>query len=173
MISKESLSHLIDAKRNEHLAFLQRLIRAPSPNPPGDTRDANESVQDHLSTCGISAEIIAPKSEAPNLVCMAHGGIQGNGQQRNLVLNGHIDHFPVNDSDQWQRDPYSGDIEDGSIHGRGAVDMKAGTAASIIAFTYIHRFKEQLSGQCTLEVVSDEETGGKYGTKYLVDQHMQ
>lgn len=46
--------------------------------------------------------------------------------------------------------------------------MKAGTAASIIAFGYVHRFRSQLGGECVPKVVSDEETGGKYGTKYLL-----
>lgn len=48
--------------------------------------------------------------------------------------------------------------------------MKAGTAASIIAFTYVNKYASQIQGHCTLEVVSDEETGGRYGTRYLIEQ---
>lgn len=47
--------------------------------------------------------------------------------------------------------------------------MKAGTAASIVAFSYLHRYQAQLEGRCTLEVVSDEETGGRWGTRYLIE----
>ena len=55
------------------------------------------------------------------------------------------------------------------MHGRGGVDMKAGTAASIIAFTYVSKFRSRVCGDCTLEVVSDEETGGRFGTRYLIE----
>lgn len=85
------------------------------------------------------------------------------------MLNGRIDQFPIGDATQWQRDPYSGDFEGGYVHGRSGVDIKAGTAASIIVFTYLHRFKANIAGRCTLEIVSDEETGGRWGTKYLLD----
>lgn len=161
---------LIDSERDAHVHFLRALVRTPSPNPPGNTKEAIELVRSHLAERDIASSIIAPKEESPNLVAIVRGHVTNNEKPYNLVLNGHIDHFPVRDKGQWQRDPYSGDVEDGYIHGRGGVDMKAGTAASIIAFTYMQRFQKQLRGQCTLEVVSDEETGGKYGTKYLLEQ---
>ncbi|KAK0262843.1 hypothetical protein LTS09_002818 [Friedmanniomyces endolithicus] len=163
------LLRLIESERTAQLEFLQSLIRTPSPNPPGDTRDAIRLVQKYLHDHGVDSRIIAPLSEAPNLVSVISQSSSPSTRRR-LVLNGHIDCFPVADADQWRRDPYSGDIEDGFIHGRGVVDMKAGTAASIIAFTYLHRFQSQLAGQCALEVVSDEETGGKYGTRYLLEE---
>jgi acetylornithine deacetylase/succinyl-diaminopimelate desuccinylase-like protein len=62
-------------------------------------------------------------------------------------------------------------VEDGFVHGSGGVDMKAGTAASIIAFTYVSKFRSRVFGDCTLEVVSDEETGGRFGTRYLIEGH--
>ncbi|KAK0258533.1 hypothetical protein B0A54_06086 [Friedmanniomyces endolithicus] len=167
--SKQDLLGLIESERDAQLEFVQSLIRTPSPNPPGDTRDAVQIVQESLHKHGVDSRIIAPLSEAPNLVSVI-GSNSSPITHRRLVLNGHIDCFPVGDADQWRRDPYSGDIENGFIHGRGVVNMKAGTAASIIAFTYLHRFRLQLAGQCVLEVVSDEETGGKYGTRYLLEQ---
>ncbi|GAB7329648.1 hypothetical protein MBLNU13_g01389t1 [Cladosporium sp. NU13] len=81
----------------------------------------------------------------------------------------HIDQFPVSDASEWERDPYSGDVEGGYVYGRSGVDMKAGTAASIIAFSYLHQFRAHISGRCTLEVVSDEEAGGRWGTRYLLE----
>ena len=171
--SKEDLIGLIDSDKDAHLKFLSSFIKIRSTNPPGDTRDAVKFVQECLSGYDIPTEIIAPKPEAPNIVSTFSGQRQSNLKHgsRNLVLNGHIDVFPVDEDEHWQRDPYSGDIVDGFVHGRGGVDMKAGTAADLIAFTYVHRFRSQLTGQCTLEVVSDEETGGRYGTKYLLEQH--
>jgi succinyl-diaminopimelate desuccinylase len=160
MPSKEDLSRLIDAEQESHLLFLQHLIQTPSPNPSADTNAALNVVRDFLKRGGVQPGIISPKPDAPNLVSLLHPKEDPRSLgARSLVFNGHIDQFPVNDSEQWHRDPYSGAIEDGYIHGRGGVDMKAGTAASIIAFAYLHRFREHLSGQCALEVVSDEETG--------------
>ncbi|KAK5681407.1 hypothetical protein LTS10_005937 [Elasticomyces elasticus] len=162
MCTKQDLLRLLESDQDAHLDFLQALVRTPSSNPPGDTRDAVKLVEQHLRKYGIGSRIIAPHTEAPNLVSVIDGASEHHSSRR-LVLNGHIDCFPVIDADQWQRDPYSGEIQNGSVHGRGVVDMKAGTAASIIAYTYIHRFRSQLAGQCVLEVVSDEETGEPCG----------
>jgi succinyl-diaminopimelate desuccinylase len=84
-------------------------------------------------------------------------------------MNGHIDVFPASDGSDWTRDPWSGDLVDGRIHGRGGVDMKAGTAASVIAYRYLHQYRHLLSGSLALCAVSDEETGGKWGSKYLLE----
>lgn len=173
MSSKQSLLAAIEAESEQHVAFLQSLIQTPTPNPPGDTTTAIANIQAHLEKTGISSTIIAPRATSPNLVSVLHTRSSdkaiGDDRSRSLVLNGHIDQFPVEDAKRWQRDPYSGDVVDGFVHGRSGVDMKAGTAASIIAFSYLHRFRDQLSGRCTLEVVSDEETGGRWGTRYLLE----
>lgn len=84
-------------------------------------------------------------------------------------MNGHIDVFPVGDGADWSRSPWSGEVIDGRLHGRGTVDMKAGTAASVIAYSYIHKYRKHLKGSVALCTVSDEETGGKWGTKYLLE----
>ena len=90
---------------------------------------------------------------------------RGNGPR--LVLNGHIDLFPVSDAASWSRDPWSGDLDGGALHGRGATDMKTGTAASIIAFRALHA-RRAWSGRLGLTAVSDEETGGRWGSLFLL-----
>jgi succinyl-diaminopimelate desuccinylase len=170
MPTRKDLLRLIEDEADEHLHFLSSLIRIPSPNPPGGTQAAIHFVQNHLSSRGLASEIIAPKNESPNLLSTLHGQRHVETHQgRRLVLNGHIDHFPCSSDEKWERDPYSGDITEQFVHGLGAVDMKAGTAASIIAYTYVQRLLSEVSGHCTLEVVSDEETGGRYGTRYLIE----
>jgi len=168
---KEDLLALIEADADKHLSLLQTLIRAPSPTPPGDTVEAINVVREYLKLRGIPSELIAPKPSSPNLVSILHGGTSARDQSsdRSLVLNGHIDQFPVGDAERWQKHPYSGDVECGFVHGRSGVDMKAGTAASIIAFSYLYQLRPHISGRCTLEVVSDEEAGGRWGTKYLLE----
>lgn len=86
-----------------------------------------------------------------------------------LVMNGHMDVFPAGDGHDWDRSPWSGDVVGGRLHGRGTVDMKAGTAASVVAFSYLHRYREHLRGSVGLCAVSDEETGGRLGTRWLLD----
>ncbi|EMT70839.1 Saccharopine dehydrogenase [NADP+, L-glutamate-forming] [Fusarium odoratissimum] len=79
----------------------------------------------------------------------------GKGPGPRVVLNGHVDVFPV---------------VDGRLHGRGVVDMKSGTASLIIAYAFLYERRHLLSGSVALCAVADEETGGKWGTKYLIEQ---
>jgi len=90
---------------------------------------------------------------------------------RHLVLNGHIDVFPAGDRASWTHDPLSGAIVDGRLHGLGTVDMKCGTTASIFTYAYLSGLADELRGRLTLTLVSDEETGGRWGSGYLVGHH--
>lgn len=162
---KADLLAELDAARDEHVRFLQEFLRAPSPNPPGDTRAAADVVGRYLAGHGIGATTVAPQQEMPNVVADCTGN---RGEGRRLVLNGHIDVFPVGDAAGWTRDPWSGDLEGGALHGRGATDMKTGTAASIIAFRALHARRAAWSGSLGLTAVSDEETGGRWGSLFLL-----
>ena len=168
MASAESLLQEISANQDSYVLFLQQLIRAASPNPPGSTTKASSVILDFLRQHDISPDIIAPQPHMPNVVADFNGE-KGPGPR--VVFNGHIDTFPANEPENWERGPYSGDNDGTSIHGLGAVDMKAGTAASIIAFTLLKKRAQQLKGSVALTAVSDEETGGKFGTKYLLEQN--
>lgn len=165
-MNAQALLDALAANEPAHIAFLQSLVRAPSPNPPGDTRQAAAVIQSYLTSHGLHPRIIAPQAHMPNVVadfdCSA-----GTGQR--LILNGHLDVFPAGDGSDWDRSPWSGDVVDGRLHGRGTVDMKAGTAASVIAFAALFLYREHLKGSVGLAAVSDEETGGKYGTRWLLD----
>ncbi|KUJ21472.1 acetylornithine deacetylase/succinyldiaminopimelate desuccinylase-like deacylase [Mollisia scopiformis] len=162
----QALLKIIEADEASHISFLQSFTQAPSPNPPGDTREAADVIINYLKSRAISPEIIAPQESMPN-VCSDTpcGSTEG----PRLIMNGHIDVFPAGDGADWDRSPWSGEVVDGRLHGRGTVDMKAGTAASVIAYSYIHKYREHLKGSVALCAVSDEETGGKWGTKYLLE----
>ena len=168
-MDSQALLDAITADTEAHISFLQRLTQAPSPNPPGDTRAAATVIQDYLSSRDIPTQIVAPGGEhMPNIVSDFACADNHNDGPR-LVMNGHMDVFPASDGHDWDRSPWSGEIVDGRLHGRGTVDMKAGTAASVIAFAYLHKYREHLRGSVVLCAVSDEETGGKSGTKWLLD----
>ena len=115
---------------------------------------------------GIAHRTEAPQAAHPNLIASFEGGA---GPGRHLVLNGHLDVFPVGDRAAWARDPWSGEIADGRVHGRGTVDMKCGTTALLFVFAYLYRLRAELPGRVTLTVVSDEETGGKWGAAWLIE----
>jgi succinyl-diaminopimelate desuccinylase len=89
------------------------------------------------------------------------------------VLNGHIDVFPADEANErWTHGgPWSGAIVAGKIYGRGVADMKAGTSASIFAYLYLSRVREHFQGRLTLTAVSDEETFGPWGARYLMEHH--
>ena len=162
------LLRAIDADHAEHISFLQAFVKAPSPNPPGDTRAAADVIVQYLHSNGINSEIIAPQSSMPNVV---HDFVCESPHGPRLIMNGHIDVFPAgNSAPDWSRDPWSGDLVNGRLLGRGTVDMKAGLAASVIAYSYLHKYRSNLRGSLGLCAVSDEETGGKFGAKYLLEQ---
>ena len=166
-MKSSDLLKAIDADRAEHISFLQAFVQAPSPNPPGDTREAANVIASYLQSNGITPEITGPQPSMPNVV---HDFTCENPHGPRLIMNGHIDVFPVGDSaPDWSRDPWSGDVVNGRLCGRGTVDMKAGTAASIIAYGFLHKYRSYLRGSLGLCAVSDEETGGKFGAKYLLE----
>jgi succinyl-diaminopimelate desuccinylase len=89
----------------------------------------------------------------------ADSGISTPNPGPRLIINGHLDVLPVSEYErsQWTHDPWSADIENNRLYGRGVVDMKAGTAATIAAYTYIFAHRHLLNGTAVLEAVSDEE----------------
>jgi len=163
--NKQQLLRWIDQDRDVLLVFLQDFIRCRTPNPPGDTRVAATYVQKFLDDRELAYRVVAPNPEMPNIVAKFACARPG----RNLVLNGHIDVFPAGDLEKWTHDPWGGESVDGKIFGRGACDMKCGTTASIFTYYYLSRLRAELQGSLTLTVVSDEETFGPWGARYLID----
>jgi len=164
---KQALLDQVERDREQLIDFLSRFVRAASPNPPGDTREAVAHIRTFLDSRDLPYRIIDPKPEFPNVV----GSFEGAAPGKHLVLNGHIDCFPVSENEQWTHGPWSGALADGKIWGRGAADMKCGTTASIVTFAYLHRLRERLKGRLTLTAVSDEETFGPWGARYLMEHH--
>ena len=168
MSAKSLLLEALESDKESQIRLLQSFVQAASPNPPGSTVEAAKVLRQYLSDRGISSEIVEAKSGFHNVVSEFQGGA---GPGPRVVLNGHIDVFPVpEDTDDWTRDPWSGDIEDGRIHGRGVVDMKSGTASLVIAYAALHARRESLRGSVALCAVADEETGGRWGTHFLIEQ---
>ena len=164
---KQMLLDWIEADREKLIDFFSGFVRAKSPNPPGDTREAAAHIVAFLETNSAPYQIIAAHPEMPNVVGSFEGALPG----KHLVLNGHIDCFPVKDDDPWTHEPWSGAVVDGKVWGRGSADMKCGTSSSIFTFVYLNRIRDRLRGRLTLTAVSDEETFGPYGARYLMENH--
>ena len=166
-IGRDVVMARIKAVEEEAIAFLQAFARVDTYNPPGDTVAGADLIGKLLASKGVEYRVIAPQATMPNLLATTRFGRPG----RHLVLNGHIDVFPPGDTKLWSHDPLSGDIIDGAVWGRGTTDMKCGTTASIFTYLLLRDLAEPLGGRLTLTVVSDEETGGRWGTEYLIDNH--
>jgi succinyl-diaminopimelate desuccinylase len=158
--SRIALLRRLDEEQEVAIGFLQGFLRARSANPPGDTTRAAEHIGRFLDAAGAPWRIAAAKPHLPNII----GSFAGARTGRHLVLNGHIDVFPPLDESGW-----SGERRDGKLFGRGAADMKAGTAAGIITYAWLHGVRAELRGRLTLTAVSDEQTGGKWGTRWLFE----
>jgi succinyl-diaminopimelate desuccinylase len=166
-VTKQQLLDRIEDDRDVLIEYLRDFIRCPSPNPPGDTLSSAAHVRALLDARGIDYRIVAPNETMPNIIASFEGGKPG----RHLALNGHIDVFPAEEGTGWTRDPWGAEIIDGRLYGRGACDMKSGTTASIFTYLYLHELREDLCGKLTLSVVSDEETFGPWGARYLFEHH--
>ncbi|MDF2230945.1 M20/M25/M40 family metallo-hydrolase [Albimonas sp. CAU 1670] len=159
---KAELIERMEAEREAHLALLQDFLRIRSVNPPGDMREACAFVRGILDRHGVPYEILSAREDMPNIV----GKWRAGGPGRHLVLNGHMDVFPAVEDHLW-----AAERANGRITARGASDMKTGTLASILTYCLLHPHREALQGELTLTVVSDEQSGGRYGTAYLFEEH--
>ena len=164
-MSAATLLGWIEHDRQRLIGFLQDFTRIDTCNPPGDTRRGAALVAGLLDAAGLPFRTVAPHSDKPNLVASVAGPSPG----RHLVLNGHLDVFPIGDPARWTRDPLGGELEGGRVWGRGTVDMKAGTTASLFTYLYLARLIQDLPGRLTLTIVSDEETGGRWGADFLTE----
>src|SRR5262249_16244197 len=100
---RAELVRLLDAERERMIAFLQGFARIDTSNPPGDTRAGADYIKAFLDAEKLPYRVIAPHDDKPNLL----GSFAGAGAGKHLVLNGHIDVFPIGDRSRWSRDPLS------------------------------------------------------------------
>jgi len=164
---REQLLQWIDQDREKIIDFIRGFVRAATPNPPGDTLAGMSHVRELLDKEGSRYDLRVKEPTMPNLVAASTFG----GGDKHLVLNGHIDVFPVENASDWSHNPWAAEVRDGCIYGRGVADMKVGTTASIFTFLYLQRIRESLGGKLTLTVVSDEETFGPNGARHLFQDH--
>jgi acetylornithine deacetylase/succinyl-diaminopimelate desuccinylase-like protein len=146
---------------------LARLVQFNTVNPPGNERRAIEYLDEYLTAAGFETEQLATDEDRPNLVASLKGEADG----PTLLYLGHVDTV-LADPSEWQHDPWSGEVVDGFLWGRGALDMKSQVAAEAVAGAGLARDDwRPAEGELKLVFVSDEETGGDVGARWLCEQH--
>lgn len=166
------LKTAIDALREPAVEVLQDVIRIDSTT--GKEQQAQKYMETLMRSLGMEVDVWCPTDEElrqmdqygvcgasdlgdrPNVV----GTVRGSGTGKSLILNGHIDTVPVNNPSVWLHPPYSGEIEDGKMYGRGTSDMKSGLLAAVFAYRAIRDSGIHLKGDLYIESVICEELGG-------------
>lgn len=146
--------------------LLQRLIRFNTTNPPGNEADCMRFIQSVLEEVGIPSRLVAKDGQRPNLIAR----LKGRGDAAPLLLQGHVD-VVTTEHQEWKYPPFEAIEAEGFIWGRGALDMKGGVAMMLAAFARAKAEGANLAGDVLLTILSDEEVGGEYGARYLVEQH--
>ncbi len=146
--------------------LLQRLIRFDTTNPPGNEGGCIEFLRGLLEDAGCETEVYAKEPGRPNLVAWLRGGDSG----PSLLLYGHVD-VVTTAGQSWRHPPFGGELVDGYVWGRGALDMKGGVAMLVSAFLRAKAEGMRPRGDVILAVVSDEEAGGDFGARFLVEEH--
>jgi acetylornithine deacetylase/succinyl-diaminopimelate desuccinylase-like protein len=152
---------------HETTEVLQALVRFNTVNPPGNERAAIEYLAGFLTDAGFEVELLAADDARPNLVADLRGAADG----PTLCYLGHVDTV-LADPAEWTHDPWSGELADGFLWGRGALDMKSQVAAEAVAGAQLARDGwRPARGGLKLVFVSDEETGGDVGAQWLTTEH--
>jgi acetylornithine deacetylase/succinyl-diaminopimelate desuccinylase-like protein len=151
--------------RGEVTELLQGLLRLDTVNPPGNETLAAELLRDYLASHGIPCELLARVPSRANLIARLPGG-----DGPSLAFLCHTDTVRA-DAEEWERDPWSGDLVDGEIWGRGALDMKDQVAASAVAFASLWREGFRPPGDLLFIATADEEVGECFGLEWLVQNH--
>lgn len=167
MVPGDQLAVLVaTAAEQLPVRLLQRLVQLDSSNPPGNERACVELIASTVRAAGIEPRILGRDSARPNLVAR----VAGRGVAPPLLLYGHTDVVPAR-ADEWRHPPFGGELIDGEVWGRGALDMKGGLAMLLTAFLRVVEQPTLPPGDVIFAATSDEEAGGELGAAYLVRDH--
>jgi acetylornithine deacetylase/succinyl-diaminopimelate desuccinylase-like protein len=162
---------------DEVVQLCQDLIRIDTTNT-GDTttgageRVAAEYVAEKLAEVGLEPVVRESARGRTSVVARFPGAPTPPGQEARgaLLLHGHLDVVPA-DPDEWSVHPFSGEVKDGYLWGRGAVDMKDFDAMLLATVRQMRREGRTPPRDLVLAFLADEEAGGQYGAHWLVDHH--
>src|ERR1035437_4054677 len=154
-----------DAIQDRPAELLQQLLRFDTSNPPGNERECIDWIGGLLGDLGCEVRILARDPARPSLIARLPGG----GRAAPLLLQGHVDVVPARGS--WRREPFAGDLHDGYVWGRGALDMKGGVAMMLAAIMRAKAAGQSPPGDVILCLMADEEAGSDEGARFPVSEH--
>ncbi len=155
--------------QDETQALLAELVRFDTVNPPGNERPLQERLAAYLSAAGCECELIGAEPQRPNLIARLRGSADG----PTLCYLGHVDTV-LADREEWTHDPWSGEVAEGFLWGRGSLDMKSQVAAEAVAAASLARSGwRPARGELLLVALVDEETGGSLGAEWITTTHPQ
>ena len=154
-----------DGIESRPVELLQRLLRFDTSNPPGNESECIDWIRELLEGIGCECRILSLDPLRPSLVAR----IAGRGTAAPLLLQGHVD--VVAARGDWRHEPFAGELHDGYVWGRGALDMKGGVAMMLAAFMRAKVSGVQPPGDVILCVLADEEAGSDLGASFLVREH--
>lgn len=158
--------HPDDALSDHALRLCQSLVRLDTSNPPGRERPAADLLAGELADAGLDPVVLESAPGRGNVVARW----KGTGERPPLLLAAHLDVVEA-DPDGWTHHPFAGDLADGFLWGRGAVDMKNMAAMSVALLCRLAREKVRLRRDLIFAGVADEEAGCDYGSAWLCANH--
>ncbi len=155
-----------DAMGDDAVRHLAALIRIDTTNPPGNETPAAEYLATMLREAGLEPMLVGAEPSRMNVVAR----VKGDGSKKPLLLAAHTDVVPV-EREHWKHDPFGGEIHDGYLWGRGAIDMKQMAVMSALTIIRLKKEGVPLKRDVIFAGVADEEAGCDFGSKFLVDRH--
>ncbi|MDD7908811.1 ArgE/DapE family deacylase [Pseudovibrio exalbescens] len=167
---------LIEARFEEQVKFLRKLVKVPSDNPPGDTEPHAMKAAKLLEKLGFVVEqhpVPEPFVRQNGMVSVTNLIVRetfGKGKGPVIALNAHGDVVPPGDG--WTKDPYGAEIDNGAMYGRGVAVSKSDFATYAFALLALKENAKGLNGTVELHLTYDEEAGGFVGPKWILEQDL-
>lgn len=171
MSHKLRVNEWMQQHEQRYIDLLQKMVRSDSTQ--GNETGVQKIVAEHLKTMGLEVDFwnlnggrlqkhpyYYSNRESLDDSVNVVGVLKGTGGGKSIILNGHVDVVPEGDHEQWTDHPYSGEIRDGKMYGRGTTDMKGGNTALMIAMDAIQSLGIHLKGDVIFQSVIEEESGG-------------
>ena len=147
------INHILnEINKEDVVVLLQEMIQVNTVNPPGNEEELALYLKEKLDFFNIKSEVVDLGNERANII----GKIEGSGQKKALLFNGHLDTVPPGDG-EWEYGAFAGRVVDGKIYGRGSADMKGGLAAMIMAAGAIKKAGIPLKGDLIIAGTAGEE----------------
>jgi len=158
--------------QHESIELLSQYLQIDTTNPPGNEYKGTAFFADIFEKEGVAYTVYEPEGAAGKGRCSISARIAGSGQDDPLILLNHIDVVPA-EKDQWSCDPFGGEVRNGFIHGRGALDMKCQGIMELLAFLSVLRSGRVPKRDIVFLAVADEEVGGVYGADFILKNHSE